>query len=247
MALSSCVSKEYKKSRIEREKLEKGNREYSNGKYDEALGSYNDALAASPTSLPATFNASLAALRGVPALPDSLKEEGMQFALEGFKTVAQHEPPSEITSFAYYNMGNMFYNVRQLDEAIEFYKQALRINPEDANARRNLRIAQLNRQQQQDNQQNNQQDNEQNQDNQQDNKDNQQDNNNDENKQDQQDKQDSQNNQQPQQQPQQPRKNQDSSDRILQRSQNKENELRQQLYKNAANDAVNSRHRLKKW
>jgi len=48
-----------------------------------------------------------------------------------------------IQAQAYYNMGNFFYLSGQTEDAIGAYREALLLNPEDANARHNLELAML--------------------------------------------------------------------------------------------------------
>ena len=55
-----------------------------------------------------------------------------------------------------YDLGNIMGNVEQWQQAIDLYKQALRLNPDDDEARYNLRYAQLKLQEQQNNQNQNQ-------------------------------------------------------------------------------------------
>ena len=47
---------------------------------------------------------------------------------------------AEIAQHAYYNLGNIAFNDEKYDQSIAFYKDALRIKPEDMDARENLRL-----------------------------------------------------------------------------------------------------------
>lgn len=53
----------------------------------------------------------------------------------------------------YYNQGNAHFRMQELDQAIESYKKALRINPDDNDAKYNLELAQQIQEQQQQQQQ----------------------------------------------------------------------------------------------
>ena len=45
---------------------------------------------------------------------------------------------------ANFNLGNLEFNAKDYQKAVDYYKQALRIDPSDDKARKNLRIAQKN-------------------------------------------------------------------------------------------------------
>jgi Ca-activated chloride channel family protein len=68
---------------------------------------------------------------------------------------------------SYYNLGNTFFRAEQYEAAIEAYKEALRLDPSDLEAKQNLELALRQRQQQQQEQQQQQQQDEQQQDQQQ--------------------------------------------------------------------------------
>jgi len=64
---------------------------------------------------------------------------------------------------ALYNMANTFLKEQNLDDAIENYKQAIKLNPSDMDARRNLYLSKLMQKQQQEQEQQQQQQDQQNQ------------------------------------------------------------------------------------
>ncbi|MBK8575416.1 MAG: VWA domain-containing protein [Elusimicrobia bacterium] len=69
-------------------------------------------------------------------------EQSYAAAGEAYEKVASAvtHPPSKAA--AVYDAGNAFYRQGKLDQAIEQYKQALRLNPKDADAKHNLELAQ---------------------------------------------------------------------------------------------------------
>lgn len=123
----------------------------------------------------------------------------------------------EIAEKSFYNLGNMSFNDEQYDQSIELYKSSLRLNPDNQQARENLRLAQLKKQEQEQNQDQQNQDQ---QDQQQDQQQQQQEQQQQEQQQDQQ--------QQQQQQPQEQPMTQ-SAQQILQSMQNKENATRRKV------------------
>ena len=243
--LTSCVSEEYKASRGERKAIAKGNEKYVEQNYGDAMNNYREALGYIPESLPGKFNSALSQIRNAENLTDTLKENALKSALMTFDSIAKNGIEPDISSKSFYNMGNVMFNARNMDEAIKFYKEALRINPNDSVARRNLRIAQLNQPPKQPQDKNDNQDNKED-DKQQEKNTNSS--NQDQNKQDEK-KEQPQQPQQPRQQKTQPQEPQDvnkeMSDRILRNGQNKEDEVRKQLYRNSSK--INSRSRSKKW
>lgn len=68
-------------------------------------------------------------------------EQSYAAAGEAYAKVAAAvtHPPSK--SAAFYNEGNAFYRQGKLDQAIEKYKQALRLNPADVDAKHNLELS----------------------------------------------------------------------------------------------------------
>ncbi|MEJ2306085.1 MAG: tetratricopeptide repeat protein [candidate division WOR-3 bacterium] len=58
----------------------------------------------------------------------------------------------EIRQKSFYNLGNVFMEGKQYDQAISSYKQALLLNPKDERAKRNLEIAKMMKKQEQQNQ-----------------------------------------------------------------------------------------------
>jgi len=130
---------------------------------------------------------------------------------------------------ALYNAGNTLFKQDKIEESIEAYKETLRLNPKDHDARYNLQLAKEKLKQQQQNQQQNPQ--QQNRDQQ--NKDQQQKNQN-ENKQQEQQPQNQQQDSQQQQQPRQAEQNKipkEQADRILEALRNNEKEIQKQIRK----------------
>ncbi len=225
--------------RLERKHIQAGNELFEQKKFDDAEIEYRKALEANPASAIATFNLATSLLymgnERTMATADSL--------LDVIEREVEHDG---LLSLAHYDRGNTQYLAEQWQAAIDFYKKALRKNPDDDWARYNLRMAQLKLQKQQNQQQpqggggdnNDQQDqkNDQQKQNQQQQQDQQQDkdqnpNNNDKNEQ-----------QQQQAQPQQ------SSDQALNAVQQKENETKRRVGQrlNEQNNERRERTR-KKW
>lgn len=233
-------------TRQERRLITSGNKLYVERKFKDAAIKYQDALKENGSSAVAKYNLGMAQIRQVADLKDttaraaSLIETGIK-NLSEVAAMAKEKPG--LASKANYNLGNIEFNREKYAEAINFYKQALRIDPKDENARKNLRIAQLK-------QQNQNNDNKDNQDNKQDqqqdqNKDQQQ--NQDKNKDQNQDQNKDQNQDQKKDNQQQNINNQTAS-QILQAVDNKENQTRARVNRaNKGEKAAAAGARSKRW
>lgn len=230
VSISFSVEAQTQSTRKERRAIETGNKLYKEGRYVEAAKEYQTALTENPTSAAATYNLGLADVRrGMSSQSDSLKNTFLKSASGRFSNVARlgHDRP-ELAAKAYYNLGNMAFDSEQYQQAIDAYKSSLRLEPNNANTRKNLRIAQLKL------------------------KDQNQDKNQDKDKnQDQQDKQDQQKQNTPpppQEKKQKSEINESTSDQILKAMENKENEIRARVMKaNNGKEAAGAASKTKKW
>lgn len=228
LLLCSCHRSEIISQKNQRENIKKGNELYAKKNFAEAREEYNKALELNPSNPDAIFNASLAGVRlASQEKVDTVKQALLDTAREGWTQLANTSPNATLASQSAFNTGNTFILDKKYAEAIPYYKQALRINPNDSAAKRNLRIAQLNAK-------NDSSSNNQNQ-NQNQNKDQDKDKNKKQDK-DQNKKQQQQQQQKPQQPPEQKPVTKDAADRILQRNQNKENATRARMLKQNRNN-----------
>ena len=122
-----------------RSQVEKGNELYRAGKYDEAHQHYLDALRHAPDLGAIRFNDG-----------DALyKSKDFQRALDAYRAAVESGDKA-LQARAWYNMGNALYQQQQLDGAADAYKQALRLDPNDTDAKYNLeRVLRVKKQQQQ--------------------------------------------------------------------------------------------------
>lgn len=108
----------------------KGNRYYKEGNYDKAEEAYQKALS-KKENLIARYN-----------LGNTLyKKESIDDAVKSFDGVISATDDPELKTKALYNKGVLLHKGNRLTEAIEAYKQALRLNPEDEEVRKNLQLA----------------------------------------------------------------------------------------------------------
>ncbi len=113
-----------------RGKVSRGNDEYREEKYQEALNSYQDALLSDPQHEIARFNTG-----------DALyKLEKYDQAREAYEKLIG-SPDIRLESQAFYNIGNTYFQQDSLLKAIEAYKNALDRNPADTDTKYNLELA----------------------------------------------------------------------------------------------------------
>lgn len=119
-----------------------GNKDYEAQKYTEAIDDY------------------IAAQRENPDLPQPYYNAGNAFHRQGNLESAAAQSKQAIRSAegelaqnSYYNLGNTYFKAEDWEAAIEAYKEALKLNPEDEQAKYNLELALKNLQEQQQQQQ----------------------------------------------------------------------------------------------
>ena len=123
----------------ERKQVRQGNREYEKENYVEAEARYMGALSKNPASYEGNFN-----------LGDSYYKQGRyEEAEQRFQQLSQVPYLPEQWAQTHYNQGNAqvrqyksTYNKEKLKQALEAYKQSLRINPNDQEAKFNLAYVQ---------------------------------------------------------------------------------------------------------
>ena len=146
-----------KMNKQERVALRNGNKLYEKKRYAEAEVEYRKALQVAPQSAVAQFNLATALLmQGGGAAGQDDKNNPVKQAADMLTDLAKHAPTKSLRSKANYDLGNLAYGSQQYDQAVQLYKQALREDPADDQARYNLRMAQLKLKQQQQNKDQNQ-------------------------------------------------------------------------------------------
>ena len=127
LAASAGVQGLYAQRYPERRVLRAGNALYEQENYPEAEIRYRKAQEQSPT------------YEGLFNLADALyKQKRYDEVLNILKQISRDEVAGPQAPDAYYNLGNTYFQQKKLPEAAEAYKNALRRNPLDDEARYNL-------------------------------------------------------------------------------------------------------------
>lgn len=113
--------------------IQAGNDFYKQQQYDQAATEYKKAITNEPANNKAKFN-----------LANTLvKQKKPDEAIKSFTEISDNTKEAELKSKAFYNKGAVLSQQKKLEESIEAYKNALRQNPDDKEARENLQKALL--------------------------------------------------------------------------------------------------------
>ena len=133
-------------AQTDRQYIREGNKQFRVGQYDKAEVSYRKAVEKNPKNPQAAYN------RGN-ALMAQKKDSS---AVQQFEQATRIETNPLRKAAAYHNMGVICQTHKMYGEAIEAYKNALRLNPNDDETRYNLVLCKKQKQKQDQNQQQNQ-------------------------------------------------------------------------------------------
>ena len=117
-------------AQTDRNLIRQGNRAFKTQKWAAAETQYRKAISKNQKNPQAIYNLGCALLM---QQKDSL-------AMVQFGNAAQLEPNHFRRSKSYHNMGVVMQNHREYAQAIEYYKMALRCNPQDNETRYNLAL-----------------------------------------------------------------------------------------------------------
>ncbi len=203
--------------------LRDGNDLYSDSSYNEAEIQYRKSLEKDQDYFNASFN-----------LADAIyKQERFQEASALFDALKDNAPTKDNLANVYHNLGNSLVKEQRLDEAIDAYKSALRIKPEDENTRHNLALCKRKQQKQEQQEQNEKKEDDKKQENQNEKKQDNQDNNNQDNQdgKKQENQEEDQEKQQNQPQEKKEEMSKEDAEKMLEAIQQQEKELQEDLQK----------------
>lgn len=140
----------------ERNYIRRGNECYNNNHYRDAEILYKKALEINPISEIAQFNLASSLMKQSSSAQADSPHNPLVQADSIFKSLTHNAVDKKVVEQSYYNLGNISFDKQDYSQSIEMYKSALRINPDNNDARENLRLAQLKKQEQEQNKDNNQ-------------------------------------------------------------------------------------------
>ncbi len=108
--------------------IRKGNRYYKTQDYDQSKDSYQQALKKAPANTNAQFNLGNAEFR----------KNDFEHAAADFDQVLQTNADPATREGAFYNKGVAMIKQKKLEESIDAWENALKLNPDDNEARANL-------------------------------------------------------------------------------------------------------------
>jgi Ca-activated chloride channel family protein len=121
------------------ETITEGNQYYRNAQFEQAEQRYRAALEKEPGNSIAQMN-----------LANALsKQRKWDEAIKIYNGVATTVKEPKVKAVAHYNEGALYSKQKELDKSIEAYKAALRMDPDDKQARENLQKALLEKKKQQ--------------------------------------------------------------------------------------------------
>jgi Ca-activated chloride channel homolog len=127
--------------------IRSGNRYYKKQEIDKSLQQYQSAVQKAPTNPTANYNLGNAQFR----------KNDYDQAAKAYDATIQNSQDKTLKENGYYNKGVAMVKQKKLQESIDAWKQALKLNAGDTEARENLEKALTQQKQQQQQQQNNQQ------------------------------------------------------------------------------------------
>ena len=128
--------------------LRDGNELYTDSSYNDAEMQYRKSLEKDQDYFNASFN-----------LADAVyKQERYEESSLLFDALIDNAPTENDLAKVFHNLGNSLVKEQKLDEAIDAYKNALRINPNDAETRHNLVLCKQKKQEQEQQQEENKED-----------------------------------------------------------------------------------------
>ena len=108
--------------------MQQGDFLYNEEKFDEALNLFVDAQIEAPENIKLKYNIA----------SSHYKMKNYEEAVKGYLDVAAAAQDVKVEETALYNIGNAMYRQGKLQEAVEYYKKAIELDPEDKDAQHNL-------------------------------------------------------------------------------------------------------------
>ena len=129
--IAYCLMPVTSNAQNEKALIKKGNEAYEKKEYDNAITQYQQAIVKNPDNPTANYNLGNALYKNKKA------DEAVQAYDEAVSKASSKTDKSK----SFYNKGVVLQNNKKIPECIDAYKNALKLNPQDEDARQNLQKA----------------------------------------------------------------------------------------------------------
>jgi len=115
-----------------RDQLNKGVQSYKNARYEEAIEHFKNAVALDPKLINAQlYLATAYAQQYVPGADSPDNNRYAEQAIEEFKRVLAANPPKEQKIHSLKGIASLYYNMKKMDQAREYYQKVAELDPND--------------------------------------------------------------------------------------------------------------------
>ncbi len=129
LALLSAVGCDKLKAR---DQLNKGVNSYKNARYEEAIEHFKNAVADDPSLVNAQlYLATAYAQQYIPGADSPDNNRYAEQAIEEFKKVLASNPPKEQKIHSLKGIASLYYNMKKMDQARDYYQQVAQLDPND--------------------------------------------------------------------------------------------------------------------
>lgn len=131
VTITACLAAATVLAQQPKKEVREGNKLYKEQKYKEAALQYQKAVQQQPNYIPGLFNLG----------NSQYKQQQFEASRKIYEGTAKTATERNEQAAAHYNIGNTYLEEKKYKEAVEAYKNALRKNPQDEQAKYNLSYA----------------------------------------------------------------------------------------------------------
>ena len=115
-----------------RDQLNKGVNSYKNARYEEAIEHFKNAVALDPRLVNAQlYLATAYAQQYIPGADSPDNNRYAEQAIDEFKKVLASNPPKEQKIHSLKGIASLYYNMKKMDQARDYYQQVAQLDPND--------------------------------------------------------------------------------------------------------------------
>jgi tetratricopeptide (TPR) repeat protein len=115
-----------------RDQLNKGVQAYKGGKFEEAIGHFNNAVNLDPDlGVARLYLATAYVGQFVPGVDSTENNRNAQLAIEQYQKVIDQNPTVQTKVTALKGIASLYFNMKKFDDAKDFHKKILEIDPND--------------------------------------------------------------------------------------------------------------------